>query len=44
MLTGQERFVAKYNVGLAMRLHGQLDTAQVEFTDANMIVSNRKVS
>ena len=44
MLTGQERFVAKYNVGLAMRLHGQLDSAQIEFTDANMIVSNRKVS
>ena len=44
MLSGPERFVAKYNVGLAMRLHGQIDAAHAEFTDANAIVSNKKVS
>jgi|LauGreDrversion4_2_1035121.scaffolds.fasta_scaffold188129_1 hypothetical protein len=44
MLSGQDRFVAKYNVGLAMRMHGQLETAHSEFNDALISVKSKNVS
>ncbi len=34
MLTGHERFIAKYNVGLATRLCGKFEVAQVEIEQA----------
>ena len=44
MLTGQERFIAKYNVGLATRLCGKYSVAKVEIEAALKIVESRNVS
>lgn len=44
MLTGHERFVAKYNVGLATRLLGKHTTAKMEIEAALVIVEQRNVS
>jgi len=44
MLTGHERFIAKYNVSLATRFCGKYSQAQVEIEGALQIVEQRNVS
>jgi hypothetical protein len=44
MLTGPERFIAKYNVGLTTRLCGKYSVARVEIETALKIVESRNVS
>ena len=44
MLTGHERFIAKYNVGIAMRLCAKLSLSKIEIEQALQIVENKSVS
>lgn len=44
MLSGPERFIAKYNVALAMRMCNKLDSARDEIQSAIRIVEERHVS
>lgn len=44
MLTGPERFIAKYNVALAMRMCGKSESARNEIQSAIKIVEERNVS